>query len=221
MDFYQRKLYALLQAPEFAGWGHQILNELECLKNHHEELQVWWNDINSHPQGKDAQDIASASDRVNLFHREHRKNNPKVTVHHPISGQKQQVGALPHPSNILDINHIKSNPDAKIVFWWFWRFYPEILANIQPDALLFPAHIVIPDCPLHSHQSTVSALTGAMFPDEWTKGSSHTTPYLLIFSFSPVQEFIKSSRKFVDFWAGSYLLHYLSSRLCWYIAQEL
>lgn len=45
-------------------------------------------------------------------------------------------------------------------------------------------------------------------------------PYLLIFTFSPVQEFIKSSRKFVDFWAGSYLLHYLSAKLCWFTAQR-
>ncbi|MBE9176926.1 type III-B CRISPR-associated protein Cas10/Cmr2, partial [Synechocystis salina LEGE 06155] len=36
----------------------------------------------------------------------------------------------------------------------------------------------------------------------------------------PVQDFIKASRKFIDFWASSYLLHYLSARLCWKIAQE-
>jgi len=41
-----------------------------------------------------------------------------------------------------------------------------------------------------------------------------------LFTFSPIQEFIKSSRKFADFWAGSYLLHYLSVRLCWLIARR-
>ena len=49
---------------------------------------------------------------------------------------------------------------------------------------------------------------------------ARTQPYLLLFSFSPVQEFIKASRKFLDFWAGSYLLHYLSAKLCWEISQE-
>ncbi|MEA5620903.1 type III-B CRISPR-associated protein Cas10/Cmr2 [Cronbergia sp. UHCC 0137] len=221
MNFYQRKLYALLQAPEFADWGDGVLSQLECLKNHHEDLKTWWNGVNSNVEiGKQAQDIASASDRVNLFHLERSKNPPQVTVRHPISGQKQQVTTLQPPSDTPNISRIKNELDPKIVFWWFWRFYPEILAATQPDALLFPAHTVIPDCPLHSHQSTVSALTGAMFPEEWEEGGSKT-PYLLIFSFSPVQEFIKSSRKFLDFWAGSYLLHYLSSRLCWHISQEL
>ncbi|MEA5503673.1 type III-B CRISPR-associated protein Cas10/Cmr2 [Halotia wernerae UHCC 0503] len=221
MNFYQRKLYALLQAPEFVDWGHNILDELECLKNHHDDLKAWWNEVNSNAgMGKHAQDIASASDRVNLSHIERSENPPQVTVRHPISGQKQQVTTLQHPSNTLNISQIKYETNAKKVFWWFWRFYPELLANTQPDALLFPAHTIIPDCPLHSHQSTVSALTGAMFPEDWQKGDSKT-PYLLIFSFSPVQDFIKSSRKFLDFWAGSYLLHYLSSRLCWHIAQEL
>lgn len=41
-----------------------------------------------------------------------------------------------------------------------------------------------------------------------------------MFSFSPVQEFIKSSRKLLDFWSGSYLLHYLSAKACWFLAER-
>jgi len=248
MNFYQRKLYALLQAPELQQWGQDLVSQLECLKNDLPNLQTWWGqsgDRHSVKIGRQAQDIGSSSDRVNLFHIERIENTEQVTVHHPISGQKQQVSAL----KLLkkpDISRIRDEPNAKKVFWWFWRFYPELLAAAQHDALLFPAHTVIPDCPLHSHQSTVSALTGAMFPKCWEVGEQyktpylltflklspllwlllqvgeqHKTPYLLIFSFSPVQEFIKSSRKFLDFWAGSYLLHYLSAQLCWHIAQQL
>ncbi|MBD2302813.1 MULTISPECIES: type III-B CRISPR-associated protein Cas10/Cmr2 [Nostocales] len=219
--FYQRKLYALLRSPECADWGEAVLSQLDCIKNDLTDLENWWNGVNSNAEmGQHAQDIASSSDRVNIPHVKYSETPTKVTVCHPISGQKQQVQTLQRPSNSLDIDQIKNKTEAKEVFWWFWRFYPELLANTQSDALLFPAHSVIPDCPLHSHQSTVSALTGAMFPENWQGGDSQT-PYLLIFSFSPVQEFIKSSRKFLDFWAGSYLLHYLSSKLCWYIAQEL
>ncbi|WP_256872032.1 type III-B CRISPR-associated protein Cas10/Cmr2 [Nostoc sp. TCL26-01] len=222
MNFYQRKLYALLRSPEYECWGDAVLSQLRCLDDHREDLSVWWNGNNSNAEiGRHAQDIAASSDRVNLYHRiESQENPPQVMVRHPISGQKQQVTALQPPINAPNISQIKEKTNAQEVFWWFWRFYPELLAGEQQDKLLFPAHSVIPDCPLHSHQSTVSALTGAMFPEAWEKGDSKT-PYLLIFSFSPVQEFIKSSRKFLDFWAGSYLLHYLSSRLCWYIAQEL
>ncbi|MHC5729582.1 MAG: type III-B CRISPR-associated protein Cas10/Cmr2, partial [Nostoc sp.] len=113
---------------------------------------------------------------------------------------------------------VRETDDVEKVFWWFWRFYPEILASKKPDAFLIPSHRILPDSPLHSYKSTVSALVGAMFPsDRDSEKPEH--PYLLLFTFSPVQEFIKSSRKFLDFWAGSYLLHYLSAKLCWYIAK--
>ena len=74
----------------------------------------------------------------------------------------------------------------------------------------------MPDCPIYSYRNTVSALAGTISYNLETKQENY--PYLLLFTFSPVQEFIKASRKFVDFWAGSYLLHYLSAKLCWSIA---
>jgi CRISPR-associated protein Cmr2 len=248
MNFYQRKLYALLQVPNLPTWGHNLASQLECLKSDLPQLREWWGTGNEQDSvtigrlaqdigsscdrdlvspvdelinGRLAQDIGSSCDRVNLSHIQRTNSREKVTVHHPISGQKQQVKPLHLLDTAPDISQIRQETDAKKVFWWFWRFYPELLADRQHDALLFPAHTVIPDCPLHSHQSTVSALTGAMFPETWQMGKQHQTPYLLVFTFSPVQEFIKSSRKFLDFWAGSYLLHYLSSRLCWHIAQQL
>lgn len=223
MNFYQRKLYALLQAPNLSTWK-DLASQLECLKSDLPQLREWWgigNEQDKVNEGRLAQDIGSSCDRLNLSPINRTDNKQTVTVHHPISGQKQQVARLQLADNAPDISQIEQETDAKKVFWWFWRFYPELLADKQHDALLFPAHTVIPDCPLHSHQSTVSALTGAMFPETWQKGEKHQTPYLLVFTFSPVQEFIKSSRKFLDFWAGSYLLHYLSSRLCWHIAQHL
>jgi CRISPR-associated protein Cmr2 len=126
--------------------------------------------------------------------------------------------------DIANIQQLADSADdvntAKRIFWWFWRFYPELLAQAQPEALLIPADNILPDCPLHSYSSTVSALAGTMFPESWESGQPHEHPYLFIFTFSPVQEFIKASRKFVDFWAGSYLLHYLGAKLCWHIAGE-
>lgn len=214
MDFYQRKLYALLRPPESSDWGNGLVSELACIQKNLDELHNWWE------QGKQARDIASSSDHLNLQSLDTGENSEGVKACHPISGQKQHL-ISPEVQIQPNIDFIKKEPDAKKVFWWFWRFYPELFANQQQDVLLSPAHMVLPDCPLHSHQSAVSALTGAMFPESWKDGDKPKTPYLLLFSFSPVQEFIKSSRKFVDFWAGSYLLHYLSSKLCWYIATEL
>ncbi|MDJ0618410.1 MAG: type III-B CRISPR-associated protein Cas10/Cmr2 [Calothrix sp. MO_192.B10] len=218
MLLYQRKLYALLQAPEISNSNFiHFLKNAACLKDNFEELQEWWN------ENKLPQDIGSSSDRVNLHPRSDHQQG-MVKVKHPISGQAQEI----NPLNLQEIDLLSIVPqeilqetDAKKVFWWFWRFYPEIIAARQSDALLFPAHKIIPDCPLHSYQNTVSALASAMYPKCWQKEEEHQKPYLLIFSFSPVQEFIKSSRKFLDFWAGSYLLHYLSAQLCWHIAQHL
>ncbi|MEM7553514.1 MAG: type III-B CRISPR-associated protein Cas10/Cmr2 [Cyanobacteria bacterium P01_A01_bin.84] len=214
MDFYQRKLYALLQLPQSGDWDNGVVSELACIQKNLDELHNWWE------RGRKAQDIASSSDHLNLPSVDNKKNSEGVRACHPISGQKQNIISL-KAENQPNIDFIKNEPEAKKVFWWFWRFYPELFANQQQDALLFPVHMVLPDCPLHSHQSAVSALTGAMFPRGWKDGDKPKTPYLVLFSFSPVQEFIKSSRKFVDFWAGSYLLHYLSSKLCWYIAKKI
>lgn len=233
-DYYRHKLYALLhppggskgdgesdrrraeageeQASPGKGWQPGWLNDLKCWNEAElDEIAKWWK-----ATGSLAQDIGASSDRVNL----QAQTSPETKACHPISGQKQTLQNGQPPAFSLDnISAIKDEADPKKVFWWFWRFYPELWAKTYADALLYPAHSILPDCPLHSYQSTVSALTGAMFP-EGASSDQPETPYLLLFSFSPVQEFIKASRKFLDFWAGSYLLHYLSARLCWYIAQE-
>ncbi|MFM6339982.1 MAG: type III-B CRISPR-associated protein Cas10/Cmr2, partial [Dolichospermum sp.] len=54
----------------------------------------------------------------------------------------------------------------------------------------------------------------------WRGNDELSHPYLAVFSFSPVQELIKSSRKMRDFWAGSWLLHYLSAKVCWKLANQ-
>jgi CRISPR-associated protein Cmr2 len=209
---YQRKLYAFLQShlPQPTDSLPECFRQLSCWGNI-SDLDTWWK------QGKITRDIAASSDRINLTTAADLSDD--VEVRHPISGQRQTI-TEPSLAAIKIPPEIQNSTDAKQVFWWFWRFYPEHLAKTNSKALLYPAHRILPDCPLHSYQSTVSALAGAMFPSHVSHDDKPETPYLLLFSFSPVQEFIKASRKFVDFWAGSYLLHYLSARLCWYIAQK-
>ncbi|MEG3861089.1 type III-B CRISPR-associated protein Cas10/Cmr2 [Microcoleus sp. herbarium12] len=168
-----------------------------------------------------AEEISKASDRVNFENLSQTTFNTAdpVSVRHLISGQHRTVKNLPQLSDsIIDRLNAVAGNDARKAFWWLWRFYPQYLTQQQPDALLYPADRLIPDCPLHSYNSTVSAIAGAI-PQDYVEEDADKHPYLLLFTFSPVQEFIKSSRKFLDFWAGSYLLHYLSARLCWYIAR--
>ncbi|NET45363.1 type III-B CRISPR-associated protein Cas10/Cmr2 [Okeania sp. SIO2B3] len=197
---YHRKIYALLQSTTTLS-----AQEIECLKDKLEYLEQWWEN-----QGQKCAELAQTSDRVTLKSKSD-LDLSNIEVCHLISGQKQELTKI-------DYQHFQLpqeiGQDAEKTFWWLWRFYPEKLRKQQKNALLLPADRVLPDCPRHSYNSTVSALTGAIFPNKNTE----THPHLLLFTFSPVQEFIKASRKFLDFWAGSYLLHYLGAKMCWYIA---
>ncbi|NEO98726.1 MAG: type III-B CRISPR-associated protein Cas10/Cmr2 [Symploca sp. SIO2E9] len=241
MNLEQRKLYALIHEQHQNQQNNHIFKELYCCRENLDELNKWWEQLEEQVlinkstsddqveegRGQEAggrralealpKAIASSSDRVNLVETSN-ISNTFCQVKHPISGQSQQIESF-HQQETPDITQIAQETDAKKVFWWFWRFYPEIRAKQDSHALLIPAHKILPDCPLHSYKSTVSALVGALYPETWQPGESHQHPYLLLFTFSPVQEFIKASRKFLDFWAGSYLLHYLSVKLCWHIAQ--
>ncbi|MCT7952252.1 type III-B CRISPR-associated protein Cas10/Cmr2 [Ancylothrix sp. C2] len=134
---------------------------------------------------------------------------------------------------------IRTCTDARKVYWWLWRCYPEVLSqafdrdfNIpnEPCLPLLPADTRIPDASLWSHTTMTSALAGSLagfysdnnsYPKKGArKGKAYqeSRPHLAIFSFTPVQELIKASRKMRDFWAGSWLLHYLSAKACWAIA---
>ncbi|MBO1346044.1 MAG: type III-B CRISPR-associated protein Cas10/Cmr2 [Hormoscilla sp. GUM202] len=212
-DFYKRKLYALLRSGNFSG-------QLQCLPES-DHLSAWWSAWESASDSSRlhlSEAIASSSDRVNLEGRGHAAGQNHTIIKHPISGQSQEIDPSV-PGLQTAIHDILTETDPEKVFWWFWRFYPEIIAHNNSHALLKPAHHIIPDCPEYSYRATVSAITGALFPKEWRSGDNREHPYLLLFTFSPVQEFIQASRKFLDFWAGSYMLHYLGAKICWHIAE--
>jgi CRISPR-associated protein Cmr2 len=216
MNIYHCKLYAFLRSLEKIDWlgadVRYIYSSLVCLQPYLQQLDAWWLSL-----GGEAVNISCSSDRVSLAPNTSKVDKSSIMVRHPISGQKQNISTQFDVSK-LDIGSIQDEEDMQKVFWWFWRFFPELLARQDSDyALLIPTHRILPDCPLHSYQSTVSALAGAMFRD--VTQTRNDSPYLLLFTFSPVQEFIKSSRKFLDFWSGSYLLHYFSAFLCFEIAQ--
>lgn len=118
--------------------------------------------------------------------------------------------------------------DPRLVFWWLWRCLPEAVCRSfnDPSLMLMPAETRIPDGSIWSHASLTAALAGSLAGydltaqeiKDWTRNKQKSRPYVSVFSFSPVQELIKASRKMRDFWAGSWILHYLSARICWAIA---
>ncbi len=207
MSVIHRKLYALIQSYE-PFQADEICSQLECLRGYLDDIKQWWNNHDL------AENIANSSDRV---HFETDQNQTANYVKHPISGQQQPwtPEETRNDTNLAaNLSAIAQESDPEKVFWWFWRFFPETQLQQRSRAFLLPAHPILPDCPLYSYSSSVSALVGAMEREE----QSH--PYLLLFTFSPVQEFIKASRKFLDFWAGSYMLHYLGAKIAWEIAEQ-
>jgi CRISPR-associated protein Cmr2 len=168
--------------------------------------------------------------------------NTGLEIRHLISGEIQQLKLQPslHTSihqkgrnqwikqkevNVIP-DSIKNCDDPRKVFWWLWRCYPEAISKGSPEIALLPGDTRIPDASLWSHTSMTASLAGALagyhrdesdYPEKG-KRFKRSRPHLATFTFTPVQEFIKASRKMRDFWAGSWLLHYLSAKVCWDIA---
>jgi CRISPR-associated protein Cmr2 len=132
-----------------------------------------------------------------------------------------------------DLKSITEIEDPQRLFWWLWRCLPIAACRAMGDdeaLLLMPAETRIPDASIWSHTSLTAAMAGALTgfdltledlkPSEQPKPAKTSRAYLATFSFTPVQELIKASRKMRDFWAGSWLLHYLSARVSWKLALQ-
>ena len=124
---------------------------------------------------------------------------------------------------------IQAETDARKVFWWLWRCFPVATCRAfdnDQSLLLMPAETRLPDSSIWDHASITAALAGALTGpnltpqdlERWNSNSEKELPHLVSFTFTPIQELIKASRKMRDFWAGSWILHYLSARVCWSLA---
>jgi len=189
--------------------------------------------------------IASASDRSAIGHLpvaiDYQTEDRGLTlgtglqISHLLSGKQntwhlppaihRELGSAPNRAAYLQQREQKAVPEwiyreteePQKVFWWFWRCFPQAICVEFGDEslMLMPAETRIPDGSLWSHTSMTAALAGSL-AGYTTAHKSH--PYLASFTFSPIQELIKASRKMRDFWAGSWVLHYLSAKICWTLA---
>nr|WP_155707138.1 type III-B CRISPR-associated protein Cas10/Cmr2 [Gloeocapsopsis dulcis] len=151
-------------------------------------------------------ELASQGSRVNYFDQIERTLFSQQIVDPEDRRQKP----------LTEISH------SQKVFWWLWRCLPvaacDALGNGTRDESLFliPAQSQIPDGSMWNQASLTAAIAGTLVATESQESSTH--PYLATFSFTPVQELIKASRKMRDLWAGSWILHYLSAKVCWKLA---
>ncbi|MGD2184408.1 type III-B CRISPR-associated protein Cas10/Cmr2 [Lusitaniella coriacea] len=178
--------------------------------------------------------IAEASDRAVLNVARPFPPNLSPTATHLLSGERLTLTLEGYNSPLGRLRNGSSNgsnPDAATaeeteldprelqqIFWWLWRCLPEVASQEFGEvALLIPAADVLPDASLWSHASMTAAMAGALMG---YRSSEAHSPHIATFSFSPIQELIKASRKMRDFWAGSWVLHYLSAKVCWKLAQK-
>ncbi|MFM6342414.1 MAG: type III-B CRISPR-associated protein Cas10/Cmr2 [Dolichospermum sp.] len=161
------------------------------------------------------------------------KQEFKIKLHTELIESKRQEYLEKKEEELLaEIdNHLRTDiKNIKHLFWWLWRCLPQATCDLFKDnsLMLMPAETRLPDASIWSHLSMTSALAGALAGydltaaqiQRWRGNDELSHPYLAVFSFSPVQELIKSSRKMRDFWAGSWLLHYLSAKVCWKLANQ-
>lgn len=162
------------------------------------------------------------------------KQEFKIKLHTELIESKRQEYLKKKEEELLaEIdNHLRTDiKNIKHLFWWLWRCLPQATCDLfdkDNSLMLMPAETRLPDASIWSHLSMTSALAGALAGydltaeqvQRWQGNDELSHPYLAVFSFSPVQELIKSSRKMRDFWAGSWLLHYLSAKVCWKLANQ-
>ncbi|GCL38298.1 hypothetical protein SR1949_34120 [Sphaerospermopsis reniformis] len=162
------------------------------------------------------------------------KQEFKIKLHTELIESKRQEYLKKKEEELLaEIdNHLRTDiKNIKHLFWWLWRCLPQATCDLfdkDNSLMLMPAETRLPDASIWSHLSMTSALAGALAGydltaeqvQRWQGNEELSHPYLAVFSFSPVQELIKSSRKMRDFWAGSWLLHYLSAKVCWKLANQ-
>ncbi len=98
------------------------------------------------------------------------------------------------------------NERAKFLFLFLWRFLHEIFPWVETH----PADSRAPNHSIYDHLVQTSAVVSAL-----------PKPAFLLFTISPVQEFISKARKTSDLWAGSYILSYLTYKAIEVIMEEL
>ncbi len=244
--YWQAKIWGLLHDPvlkqlhnngERGGnsfW--RKLRQLEVIQNWVDKKsnsEVSYRQILRHIRQADY--ISSASDRTaiaSLIESINYCQDTGLEISHLMSGAKHNF-KIKQPTDRKDL--LQKIPevakkDIKQVFWWLWRCLPEVACReFQDDSLmLMPAETRLPDSSIWSHASTTAALAGALagydlttaLTQRWSSEKTLSHPYLASFTFTPVQELIKASRKMRDFWAGSWLLHYLSAKVCWQLALQ-
>lgn len=239
--FWQAKIYTLVKSlnlkqvreifnnAQDEGQAKTYLNALEAVLSQSSNETI----INASELGRLIND---ASDRATFNRIPIQNNSNKIVVKHLLSGKPLNLDLeATDVSNIRALEKVRQKVQTEKeenkteeehlpcslqeLFWWLWRCLPQAISKQHgAESLLIPASDNLPDASIWSDASLSAALAGVIVG--YKEEENESRPHLTIFSFSPIQELIKASRKMRDFWAGSWLLHYLSAHVCWNIAKK-
>ncbi len=233
--FWQAKIQGLLYSFDLNKLREYTRDEAQPFLNALQPVEPSFHLLNAHL-------ITEASDRAVLNAAKLQVNGSNLKIAHLLSGAELPLSldssiynSLKRGSKGNGETESRGNGqrDSQQLFWWLWRCLPQAVSQqLGDESLLMPAATILPDASVWSHASLTAALAGALTGYErpsrqegngergTENGKEQTAhPYLATFSFTPVQELIKASRKMRDFWAGSWVLHYLSAKICWKLAQ--
>ncbi len=141
-------------------------------------------------------------------------SNPKLN--HPIDGNnltwdlislqtRVDITKIKETMNNILVNGTRNFGSFKDKFLYIWRYLNRDLKKDNYLGVLWdvlPADTRIPNHSIWHHNRIASAYVGAKYKDLEVS--------LVLMSIGPVQGFINTARTTADFWAGSYLLSYLS-----------
>ncbi|HHT9159336.1 MAG: type III-B CRISPR-associated protein Cas10/Cmr2 [Ignavibacteria bacterium GWB2_35_6b] len=181
---------------------------------------------------KDADHIASASDRVNFPKDIDAKVDfsKEPVIVHPLPGKEFKIpSSATSAISGIDYKQIMSTvddaikeiaskyPDLELRYLSLWAELREIIRDKESGSSalgqlweLLPADTRVPDHSIWEHRRVASAIAGAL-PE----------PALVLFSIGPIQDFIATARKTQDLWAGSYILSYISWTVMKVISEEM
>jgi len=214
MADYKLKLKALLHDP---------VDKMLNLKNHEEIAEKIFHFLFTETphisEAKLADSIASALSRIIVAPKLEKKENEDVQKNFQEQSSvnleeayfidifSEKIHDIEVPQNHKDVEDLfkkleslsftNQDEKAKIIFLFLWRFLPDIFPWINKH----PADSRAPNHSIYDHLVQASAVVSSI--------ENNKIPAFLLFTISPVQEFISKARKTSDLWAGSYMLSYL------------
>lgn len=155
------------------------------------------------PKEKCSHDFVRAPLFIHPFSSKQQKFSPDFTAQDgELSGTIQAA-----------INGVETD-DWNKKFFLYWRSWFINAIHKQPALAFFPADSRIPDHSIWIHMSITSALAPCI-------ENNTVKPELLLFQFTPIQEFIAQSRSTRDLWSGSYLISWLMANAMKAVSDEI